>query len=874
MTPEPSDAAVLSSTGHATLARGDYDAAKLAFEAALAIQRAALGGDHADVADTLNQLGRISLEQGDHGAALAYFEEVLAIRRRVFGEDHKEVAAILNNLGILHKENGDFAQARRCHLRALEIRLCDPAANAGLIGYSYSNLGAVARNQGDYRAARDYFERAVPVLVAAYGESHVSVAAVMSNLGTLLTQLGDYAGARACHERALAIRRAGQGEDHPGVGNALINLGFMLIASGDAAAARPHFERALAIFRHALGETNLDVASCLSNLGQIEAAASDWAAARRYQEAALAMREALLGRDHVEIALALVELAMIEMHDRKGGDARAHLSRALAIASLPDGAAARRHVWLALSRVEAAEGQVDTAIFFGKQAVNAVQGLRGDVTVMAREDQLGFARANEAAYRHLSGLLAGAGRLAEAERVIAMLKEEELFELLRRDAADDPRLSFVQLTALEARWQRHGDDLVEALSRLMAEAAALRDMRDDATERVAAIEREIGTVRDRLDIWLGDVLASFATSGSLHRDEIAALNRTALADVQAGLRSIGPRIALVHFVPAAQHMTIIVTTARFQVSREVAIGEGVLNRLVHELRVAIEHQTDDVRLLAMRLERFLVAPIADLIERYGIKALMLAPLGALRYLPFGALHDGRRYLVERVGLTLYTAAARSRPVGSVARGGAWAVAAFGVAREIPPHRPLAMVATELACIVADQAAGTSGVFPGSIYLDEAFTAASLAAGLERHAVVHVASHFVLAPAHQAHSYLLLGDGTQLTLEALRTDGFRFGQVDLMTLSACETAMAGGAGGEFEAFGALVQRRGARAVLATLWPVADASTPLLMKGFYRACRDGRWKHEALRAAQCAMIATGGEMASPYHWAGFVLMGNAP
>jgi len=36
----------------------------------------------------------------------------------------------------------------------------------------------------------------------------------------------------------------------------------------------------------------------------------------------------------------------------------------------------------------------------------------------------------------------------------------------------------------------------------------------------------------------------------------------------------------------------------------------------------------------------------------------------------------------------------------------------------------------------------------------------------------------------------------------------------------------------EGFGALAQRLGARSVLASLWPVADASTPTLMREFYR------------------------------------------
>jgi CHAT domain-containing protein len=90
----------------------------------------------------------------------------------------------------------------------------------------------------------------------------------------------------------------------------------------------------------------------------------------------------------------------------------------------------------------------------------------------------------------------------------------------------------------------------------------------------------------------------------------------------------------------------------------------------------------------------------------------------------------------------------------------------------------------------------------------------------------------------------------------------FGGVDLLTLSACNTA-AGGAerdGKEVEGFGVLAQRQGAKAVVATLWPVEDASTKELMQTFYR-LRDtqpGISKAEALRQAQLRLLTVTGPL----------------
>jgi CHAT domain-containing protein len=197
---------------------------------------------------------------------------------------------------------------------------------------------------------------------------------------------------------------------------------------------------------------------------------------------------------------------------------------------------------------------------------------------------------------------------------------------------------------------------------------------------------------------------------------------------------------------------------------------------------------------------------------------------------------------------------------------------------------------------------------GEAHFDEAFTAERLREALtQRVPLVHVASHFKFNPGTEVDSFLVLGDGKRLTLRELREAGYNFRGVDLLTLSACETAVGGGAdanGREVEGFGALAQQRGARAVMATLWLVADQSTGLLMQNFYRLRAQGgdMNKAEALQQAQLALLqgnhaqtqtsskaerglertaTPAGERynadakapyAHPYFWAPFILMGN--
>lgn len=194
-----------------------------------------------------------------------------------------------------------------------------------------------------------------------------------------------------------------------------------------------------------------------------------------------------------------------------------------------------------------------------------------------------------------------------------------------------------------------------------------------------------------------------------------------------------------------------------------------------------------------------------------------------------------------------------------------------------------------------------------IQLDDAFTVDSMKDGLRKHfPLVHIASHFQFRPGDDTQSFLLLGDGTHLPLSDIKRQNNLFGGVDLLTLSACNTGI--GDGKEVEGFAIIAQRQGAKAVVATLWPVADDSTGLFMRNFYRLREQEKLnKAEALRRAQVMFIegegsetpknpqkdgaeqvksqageeVKGGEAASrapeapyahPYYWAPFIMIGN--
>jgi CHAT domain-containing protein len=131
----------------------------------------------------------------------------------------------------------------------------------------------------------------------------------------------------------------------------------------------------------------------------------------------------------------------------------------------------------------------------------------------------------------------------------------------------------------------------------------------------------------------------------------------------------------------------------------------------------------------------------------------------------------------------------------------------------------------------------------------------------------------LRPGNALRSFLVLGDGGKLTLERINTLDFR--GIELVTLSACQTALGGATtddGRELEALSAIVQRRGAKRVVASLWQVEDKSTASLMRNMYSAFVAAPTDAAAaLRSAQLALRAVPG-YEHPYYWAGFVASGS--
>jgi CHAT domain-containing protein len=407
--------------------------------------------------------------------------------------------------------------------------------------------------------------------------------------------------------------------------------------------------------------------------------------------------------------------------------------------------------------------------------------------------------------------------------------------------------------------ERNGE-ISQQIASLGREFAELKQKRkiglsEPELKRYLEVSEDLKVARQRFNSYLATLIDGLSTVSLERYAEIKGKRLDKPRKLQQALEELGHGAVLIHYLVMENKLHIILTTTEAQLARTSTISSRELNHKIMDFRTTVQSPSRTPLLLAQELYQIIIGPIEQDLQQAGAQTLMLSLDGALRYLPIAALHDGKSFLIERYGIALYTAAA-GMDIKDVSAG-RWMVGGFGLSHGVGDFDPLPHVPAELEAIVRKDASDEDGVLPGVIYLDEAFSEEAIESVLiQEYPVVHIASHFELKPGTKEDSHLVLGDGNTITLGKIKEDNYDFGGVEMLTLSACNTAIGGteANGSELESFGTLAQDQGAKGVLATLWPVVDRSTGILMQNFYRLHADQphMTKAEALRQAQLAFI----------------------
>ena len=822
----------------------------------------AVGRSAAD--DPFSVQGRAHARLDEYDKAAESYEQALAFHRE--RHDRTGEGRALNELANAYYALGRFerviadAEAARAIMREVQDRAGEAAA-LNMLGAAYHELGS-------YDRAIDYYQQALAVVRAL--KDRMSEAGALNNIGESLRLSGRCGEALKYVEQALALTRPPA--PPPGVYQAVVR--------------DPHDVKAEGVTLDSLGAAYY----CLG----------------RDDRAADALAEALsLHRETGNLfdeGITRNNLGRVLLRQGQTDKALEQFARALvvnrAVKNLKEEGATLSNLMLAWR----ARGNTRLAVFYGKQAVNDFQEIRSNIQKLDRFTQKGFLSARQETYRALADLLISAGRLAEAEQVVRLLKEEEYFEFVRRDGGEASSLTArAALTPAEAGFERRYLEIADRVAALGRERGSLREkdkLTPEEEQKLTQLEADLEVAGQAFQQFL-DQLATELGDTPVATERVFQLRESqALMDT---LRELGHGAVALYTVVGADKYRVILITPDVQKAAEYPIKATELYAKVAAFRAALQDPRSDPRPLAEELYHILVGPVANDLKAARAETLMWSLDDVLRYVPTAALYDGDAYLVERYRNVVFTPASASRLKDEPAAN--WTGLGLGVSKPHDNFPALPAVSAELHGIIREQTAqpaAAGGVLAGRVMLDEAFNADALKAALrQRYPVVHIASHFQFTPGNETDSFLLLGDGSHLSLAQIKSATNLFSGVELLTLSACDTA-AGGAGAdgrEVESFGVLAQRQGAKAVLASLWPVADASTKELMEQFYRLrnAQAGTPKAEALRQAQLSLLhgattaagassqrglssetvapaSAGPSYAHPYFWAPFILIGN--
>jgi CHAT domain-containing protein/tetratricopeptide (TPR) repeat protein len=298
-------------------------------------------------------------------------------------------------------------------------------------------------------------------------------------------------------------------------------------------------------------------------------------------------------------------------------------------------------------------------------------------------------------------------------------------------------------------------------------------------------------------------------------------------------------------------------------------------------------------------------PVSDSIAALDVSRIVVVPHQGLHLVPLHAAYrlvgGMREYVIDRFEVVYTPSAYIFVSLGSRSQ-------VQGLGRALIVANPTGDL--PFASLEAKTVAQSLGAEVQVLDKEEATRSAFLE-GVRDATVLHYSGHGVFDPHSPKDSALLLSGGSPLTLSDIKHVR-DVGTLNLVTLSACETAVVdvlGSDSGEYVGLPAGFLWAGVQTVVGSLWPTTDLASALLMRRFYESHLAGLSVSASLRQAQLwlrhltwseldsfAKFAPADEarhpmglpvhrssvprssearerpFAHPLHWAGFVVLGR--
>jgi len=293
-------------------ARGDFAAAEALATDLLTWQTKTYGSGHPVTVATLSSLAGLYRKQGRLAEAEQTFHDAYDRFTKVLGKDHRSTIAAANNLGEILEKEGLFDQAEPFLHEAADgsRKMLGETNPASLI--SLNNLALLYESQGDFEKAESLYTSVVEAFSKSVGDSHPDTLAFVNNLAYLHLLKEDWAKAEPLFARVVAGWTEQYGADHINTLKARNNLARVLARTGPLAEAERAMADVLAARRKVLGDTHMDVLRSQHDLGVVYRAQGRLPEAKALLEKTLATAEKTLGPLHPYTFETLNSLASVK----------------------------------------------------------------------------------------------------------------------------------------------------------------------------------------------------------------------------------------------------------------------------------------------------------------------------------------------------------------------------------------------------------------------------------------------------------------------------------------------------------------------------------------------------------------------------------
>jgi CHAT domain-containing protein/tetratricopeptide (TPR) repeat protein len=801
----------------------------------------------------LNAFGNANYSFGKYQTAIEYYQQALEIRKEI--KDRKGEGSSLRNLGLAYSSLDKYDKAIEFYLQSLEIaREIKDHLGEGL---SLGNLGIAYLSLGKYDKAIEF--QLQRLAIAREIKDRQGEGSALGNLGLAYDYLGKYDKAINYHQQSLAIDR--EIKDRQGEGASLGNLGIAYNSLGKYDKAIEFHLQSLAIAREIKNRSG--EGRSLGNLGGVYQALGKYDKAIKFQLQSLAITREIKYRSGEMYGLNSLGYAYRSLN--RDQEAMISFQLALTIAREIGDRRIEGYALADLGNVLSRAKQPELAILFYKQSINVRETIRQDIRKLDQDIQKSYLATVESTYRNLADLLLKQDRILEAQQVLDLLKVQELSDYLKTVRGNSQTSQGVDL-------QRPEQNIIALASELNQLQQKDREGNLNQTEaqRLAQLVRAERDQNKQFNSFLDSPEIKKLITELRRVEDNQNVDVAKYRKLQKDLLSQFPKAVLLYPLILEDRLELVILNANTPpLRRTVNIKREDLNEAIITLLIELRDKTlsPEVKENSQKLYNVLIKPFEAELAQLNIDTIIYAPDGQLRYIPLASLHDGKQWLVEKYRINNITAesltAFNSKPITNPR---IFAGAFGGKGGEIRAgFSGLPATINEVQKIASQ--------FPNTTKLiEKEFTKSITEDRANSYTILHLATHGKLAVGTPEDSFILFGNGEKVTISELKD--WNLSNIDLVVLSACQTALGSklGTGIEVLGLGYQMQAAGARVAIASLWEVSDDGTQALMDAFYAELKKGNVTvTEALRRAQVTMIKSG-KYNHPFYWSAFFAIGN--